>query len=59
MKDSTKLFLGAVGIVACGLLKGIAPIALDQPFDNSSFLIICIIAMIVVMLGIIKRRKGK
>lgn len=59
MKDSTKLFLASLGVVFCGFLKGIAPTALGEPFDSSSFLGLCVIAIIVAILGLIKCLRGK
>ncbi len=59
MKDSTKLFLSSGGIVLCGFIKGTAPTALGEPFDGSSFLGLCVIAVIVAVLGLIKYIRGK
>lgn len=59
MKDSTKLFLASLGVVFCGFLKGIAPTTLGEPFDGSSFLGLCVIAIIVAILGLIKFIRGK
>lgn len=59
MKDSSKLFLCAFGVLFAGFLKGIAPTVLEQPFDSGSFLILSAIALIVVVLGFIKRSKDK
>ena len=59
MNDSSKLFVCSVVLLICGLMKGAAPTALEQPFDTASFLMLCIIAVIVALLGLIKYRKGK
>lgn len=59
MKDSKKLFLASLGVVSCGILKGIAPTTLGKPFDDFSFLGLCVIAVIVAILGLIKHLRGK
>ena len=59
MKDSTKLYLASVGLVIAGCLKGTAPTVLGEPFDDSSFWGLCVIAVIVFLLGLIKRLRGK
>ena len=59
MQDSTKLFLSSIGVVLCGFIKGMAPTALGEPFDSSSFLGLGVIAVIVAALGLIKYLSGK
>ena len=59
MKDSTKLFLSSIGIVVCGLIKGMGPAALGESFDGSGFLGLSVIAIIVAILGLIKYLQGK
>lgn len=59
MNDSTKLFLASLAVVFFGFLKGIAPTKLGEPFDGSSFLGLCVIAIIVAILGLIKYLRGK
>ena len=59
MKDSTKLFLSSIGVVLCGFIKGMAPTALGESFDSSSFLGLGVIAIIVAVLGLVKYIRGK
>ena len=59
MKDSSKLFISSFAIVVCGFVKGMAPAVLDEPFDGASFLYLCVIAIIVAVLGLIKYSKEK
>ena len=59
MKASSRLFIGCVILFVAGLLKGVAPTALNQPFDYMGFTVPFILSLIVLIIGVIKHTNGK
>ena len=58
MKNKKLLFIG-IGVFICGVLRGLAPTVVGLPFDISSFLIISVISLIILIIALIKSKKEK